>query len=149
MRVEDAYKAYQSINSFNLKKDTIEKQKQQQVINKLKAIEKRVIAHELAHKSVGGELAGAIRYKYVVGPNGKRYIVGGEVPIHIRKGKTPEETIKIAEKVKAAALAPSDPSPQDLKVAAMATALEMQAKAELYKKNMENDEKNNNVNIYT
>ncbi|RMD46654.1 MAG: protein-glutamate O-methyltransferase [Aquificota bacterium] len=149
MRVEDVYKAYQPIDNLNLKKDTIEKQKQQQIINKLKTIEKRVIAHELAHKSVGGEFTGAIRYKYVVGPDGKRYIVGGDVPIYIKKGKTPEETIKIAEKIRAAALAPSDPSPQDLRVAAMATALEMQARAELYRKNMEDSKKGNNVNLYT
>ena len=133
-------------------KDSIEQQKINQAIQQLKRIEQKVIAHELAHKSVGGELAGSIRYKYKTGPDGKRYIVGGEVPIQVKKGKTPEETIKISQKIKAAALAPADPSPQDLRVASRATALEMQARAELYKKQLEegssSDEKSKiNINV--
>jgi hypothetical protein len=126
----------------NSLKNSIEEQKINQVIQQLKRIEQKVIAHELAHKSVGGDLAGPINYKYKTGPDGKRYIVGGEVPIKIKKGKTPEETIEIAQRIKAAALAPADPSPQDLRVASRATAMEMQARAELYKKQLNSEDKN-------
>ena len=90
--------------------------------------------HLLAHKSVGGSFAGSPSYKYVTGPDGKKYAVAGEVPIAIKKGKTPEETIENMEIVKAAALAPSDPSPQDLKVAATAEAIENKARSEMYEK---------------
>ena len=116
-------------NGFNDYQDV----KKQMVINQLKTIEKKVVAHEMAHKSVGGELAGPVHYKYAIGPDGKRYIVGGEVPIKIKEGKTPEETLKIAQKIKAAALAPANPSPQDLKVAAQATLMEVKAKLDMYK----------------
>ena len=52
------------------------------------------------------------------------------IPIKLQKGKTREETIKIAKQVKAAAFAPSDPSPQDLKVAQNAEATAAKAKQE-------------------
>ena len=105
-----------------------------QKITKLKEIDSHVKAHESAHKSVGGSFAGSASYKYVIGPDGKRYAVAGEVPILVKKGKTPQETIKNMEIVKAAALAPSDPSPQDLKVAAIAESIENKAKTTMYEK---------------
>ncbi|WP_457600018.1 putative metalloprotease CJM1_0395 family protein [Hydrogenivirga sp.] len=97
----------------------------------LRVIEQKVKAHELAHKSVGGELAGPVRYRYTKGPDGKLYITGGEVPLYLREGRTPEETIEIAQKVKRAALAPMNPSPQDRAIAAKATATEMRARMEM------------------
>jgi len=137
-------------NNSERLKENIERQKINQIIQQLKRVEQKVIAHELAHKSVAGELAGFVHYKYKIGPDGKKYIVGGEVDIQIKEGKTPEETIKIAQKIKAAALAPADPSPQDLRVAARATIMEMQARIELYKKQFEeekNNEEKSKVNI--
>ncbi len=116
------------------------------IINQLKIIEQKVIAHENAHKAAGGELTGPTHYQYKKGPDGRMYIVGGDVPIHIQKGRTPEETLKIAEKIRAAALAPMDPSPQDVKVAAMATMMEIQAKLEIYKEKSE--ENKNFLDIY-
>lgn len=103
-------------------------------LSRLKEIDSHVKAHELAHKSVGGSFAGAPSYKYVTGPDGKKYAVAGEVPILIKKGKTPEETIENMKIIKAAALAPTDPSPQDLKIAAIAQTIENKAKMEIYKK---------------
>jgi len=81
----------------------------------------------MAHQSAGGQFAGAPSYTTVKGPDGKDYAVAGEVPIRIVKGNTPEETIKNMNQIKSAALAPADPSPQDLKVAQ--TADEIMAKA--------------------
>jgi len=100
----------------------------QEEIIKLQQIDAHVKAHELAHKAVGGEFAGSPTYTYTIGPNGKKYAISGEVPIRIEKGKTPQQTIANMERVRAAALAPSDPSPQDLKVAATAEMIEMQAR---------------------
>ncbi len=144
--------SYSGFDIWNLhkkpQKDVLEEQKKQQIIAQLKQIEQKVIAHEQAHKAAGGELAGPIHYRYTVGPDGKRYIVGGEVPIKIHKGKTPEETIKIAQQVRAAALAPADPSPQDLMVAQKATVLEMQARVELLQKYTTNSKTKHKIDIY-
>ncbi len=119
--------------------------KKQQIIQKLRMTEQKVKAHEMAHKTAGGELTGPVHYKYQKGPDGGLYIVGGEVPIKIKVGKTPEETIQIARKIKRAALAPSDPSPQDRAVAARASILEMKARIELSKQQSENPQK---ISIY-
>ncbi|WP_293448386.1 putative metalloprotease CJM1_0395 family protein [Persephonella sp.] len=119
--------------------------KKQQIIQKLRMIEQKVKAHEMAHKTAGGELTGPVHYKYQKGPDGRLYIVGGEVPIKIKVGKTPEETIEIARKIKRAALAPADPSPQDRAVAARTAILEMKARMELSKQQSENQPK---ISIY-
>jgi hypothetical protein len=96
-------------------------------ITQLKTIEEKVKAHEAAHKAAGGAITGAISYSYTQGPDGKSYITGGEVPISISPGKTPQETINRMEQVIRTALAPSDPSPQDRAVAAQAAAQQQEA----------------------
>lgn len=106
-------------------------------INELKLTEKEVIAHEQAHKAVGGSVTGPVTYTHTEGPDGKRYIAGGEVSINTKEGSTPEETLRILEKVKAAALAPAEPSAQDLRVAASATAQIQQTRAEITNQNVE------------
>jgi hypothetical protein len=112
-------------------KNQLDEQKIRMVVERLKRTEERVIAHEMAHKAVGGQYAGAIRYSYTRGPDGKLYITGGEVSIDVSEEETPEETIRKMEIVKRAALAPSDPSPQDYAVAQMAAIQEMKARLEL------------------
>ena len=56
--------------------------------------------------------------------------MGGNVKIDTSAGATPEETIVKAQRIKAAANAPSDPSGQDQYVAAAAGALEAKARSE-------------------
>lgn len=101
----------------------------QQIISQLKSTEEKVKAHEAAHKS-SGAATGPISYTYTRGPDGKNYITGGEVPINISTGSTPEETISRMQQVIQAALAPSDPSPQDRAVAAQAANIKLQAQQE-------------------
>jgi hypothetical protein len=108
-------------------------QKIQQEVQRLKATEEKVKAHESAHKSAGGSFTGAVTYQYTTGPDGKRYITGGEVSISMPQGRTPDDTIRNMEVVKRAALAPADPSPQDRSVAASADAIEQKARAEKLK----------------
>jgi hypothetical protein len=91
--------------------------------------DRAVHAHEAAHQAAGGGLVGAASFTYEVGPDGRSYAIGGECPIQISVGQTPGETVAIAERVRNAALAPADPSPQDLAVANAATQMEMQARA--------------------
>lgn len=102
------------------------------LVDKLRARDQEVRAHEQAHKNVGGQYAGAISYEYQKGPDGKQYAVGGEVPIDASEiPGDPEATIEKMRIVKAAALAPAEPSAQDRKVAALADAQMMKAQAEL------------------
>lgn len=97
----------------------------------MKANEQKVITHEAAHKAAGGTYAGGTSYSKSVGPDGKMYITGGEVSIDVSEGRTPEETIRKAQTVRAAAMAPADPSGQDYAVAAQASRMEQEARAEL------------------
>jgi len=71
--------------------------------------------------------------------------VAGEVAIKIQKGKTPKETIKLMQQVKAAALAPSDPSPQDLRVAQTADMIAAKAEQQL---NKQNDNTTQRIDFY-
>jgi len=100
---------------------------QEQQLVELKARDAHVRAHEAAHQAAGGDLTGAASFSYQLGPDGRSYAVGGEVPVSARSGRTPDETIAIARRVRAAALAPSDPSSADLAAAATASQLELQA----------------------
>lgn len=104
---------------------------EQQQVQKLKKRDSEVKAHEQAHAAVGGELAGAPQYQYTLGPDGKRYAIAGEVKIDISPEQDPQQTITKMEKVKRAALAPVEPSAQDLKVAAQAGQVANQALADL------------------
>ncbi|MBQ4431853.1 MAG: hypothetical protein II877_10145 [Synergistaceae bacterium] len=116
------------------KKDKAEDEKDSQV-RELKQIQQEVIAHEAAHQAAAGELGGSVSYTYTQGPDGQRYITGGEVPIRFKEGATPEETLRNMQKVQAAANAPADPSGQDMKVAAKAAALAAAARREISQEN--------------
>lgn len=105
--------------------------KVQQQILRLQTRDREVRAHEQAHMSAGGGLiTSGAHYTYETGPDGKRYAVGGEVGISLAKGSTPQDTMARAQQIRAAALAPAQPSGQDLAVAAKASQMEMQARME-------------------
>jgi len=104
---------------------------EQQVVNRLKAIDRKVRAHEQAHMAAGAGVTGGAHYQLTRGPDGRQYAVGGEVTINLSAAQTPEATIDRARRIQAAALAPVDPSSQDRAVAAAAAMLESQARAEL------------------
>lgn len=84
-----------------------------------------IYAHELAHKNAGGSLAGPI----VIEKNSDGIPIGGHVSIRMPSlnKKNPKETIGQAETVIKSAMAPSDPSSQDYKVAAQARRIKAQA----------------------
>lgn len=111
-----------------------EKYQQQQErleIQDLAARDREVRAHEQAHVAAGGQYAGAPSYQYERGPDGVSYAVAGEVPISTGREATPEATLRKAQIVRRAALAPAEPSPQDRKVAAMATQMEAEARRDI------------------
>lgn len=105
---------------------------EQDVVRDLAARDAEVRRHEEAHAAVGGQYAGQPSYTYQTGPDGQRYAVGGEVPIDIAPVKgDPEATIDKMEIVKAAALAPAEPSGADKRIAQIADAQRLAAIAEL------------------
>ncbi|MCF2950297.1 hypothetical protein L0668_19470 [Paraglaciecola aquimarina] len=129
------------------KEEAEERQKEQQAqqqqqaekkqITELKQRDLEVRSHEQAHAAVGGSYASSPQYQYEKGPDGRRYAVGGEVSIDVSKEATPEETIRKAQRVKAAALAPAEPSPQDLRVANEAMQLAAEARREIAREQAE------------
>ncbi len=70
-------------------------------------------------------------FTYETGPDGRRYAVGGEVGINVSPGRTPQETLIRAERIRAAALAPADPSAQDRQVASQADRMAVEARLEI------------------
>jgi SprA-related family len=106
--------------------------KEKAVVRELEMRDREVHAHEQAHATAGAGIAGAPSYSYETGPDGRRYAVGGEVPIHVRTGSDdPQVAIQQYAQVVRAALAPANPSSQDRAVAANAQTkiAELQGKA--------------------
>ncbi len=102
--------------------------KEQDQVRKLAARDSQVRAHEAAHLAAAGSLAsGGASFSFQKGPDGKFYAIGGEVQIDTSPGSNPQETQSKSRQIRAAALAPADPSPQDLKVAAAASTMEISA----------------------
>jgi len=110
----------------------------QRKVDELEKIDRKVRTHEQAHLSAaGGYARGGANYNFVTGPDGKRYANAGHVNMDTSPEKTPEATIRKAETVRKAALAPADPSPSDRQIAADATKMAQNAQRELAAKRAE------------
>ncbi|EKB22575.1 putative metalloprotease CJM1_0395 family protein [Aeromonas veronii] len=109
-----------------------QQQRQEQQVQDLVERDKEVRTHEQAHQSAGGEYASSPTYQFTQGPDGKRYATGGEVQIDtsVVPGD-PAATIAKMQQLRSAALAPAEPSAQDLAVARSAAASEAKARKEL------------------
>lgn len=107
--------------SMNLAVDRVDKQ------SLIRENYNKIYKHELAHKMAGGQYAGAIHIE----KNAQGIPVSGHVSIQMPTldKKNPQKTIDHANTVIRAAMAPSDPSGQDYKVAASARNIKMQALA--------------------
>ncbi len=104
---------------------------QKQQLRELQKTDREVRAHEQAHKAAAGAHAGPVSYTYTTGPDGKRYAVAGEVPIDVSPVEgDPEATVTKMQQVRAAALAPAEPSAADRRIAAKAQQIEREAQAE-------------------
>ncbi len=133
----DRFKTSAKQPSPNLDSEELS-QEQKQEVEKLKKRDQEVKVHEKAHMSAGsGIVQGGATYQYQRGSDGRMYAVGGEVKIDTSRERNPEDTIRKMQQVKKAALSPSQPSAQDRSVAAQASQIEAEARAELTKKNTE------------
>ncbi|MBP6324758.1 MAG: hypothetical protein KBE79_00915 [Sulfurospirillum sp.] len=102
------------------------------LVSRLQAKDTAVKAHERAHISAGaGVILSGATFVYQKAPDERLYAIGGEVAIDTAPENEPEATVKKMQLVRAAALAPSDPSPTDYQVAATASMLQMQARLEM------------------
>ena len=114
-------------------------QEEQSQVEQLETRDREVRQHEQAHlAAAGGYARGGASYEYETGPDGKRYAVGGEVSIDTSKvSGDPEATIRKAQIVYRAALAPAEPSSQDRSIASQAKRMEMAARQDLTKVQIE------------
>lgn len=110
-------------------------EEEQQQVDELKQRDTEVRAHEQAHQAAAGAFSvGGATFEYETGPDGQRYAVGGEVQIDTSPIQgDPEATIRKMQQVRAAALAPAEPSSQDRSVAQKAARAIAEAEAELAK----------------
>jgi hypothetical protein len=108
-------------------------EKKEEVLE-LERRDQEVRTHEQAHLSAaGGHARGGINLEYQLGPDGQQYAIGGHVSIDSSEEATPEQTIAKMQTVRRAALAPAQPSSQDMAVAQRASAREQAARQELQK----------------
>ena len=114
----------------------------QREVTKLQTADREVRAHEQAHMAAAGPYTrGGASFTYRTGPDGRQYAVAGEVSIDTSPiSGDPEATIRKAQVIRAAAMAPANPSAQDRSVAAAAAKMEAQARLELRQKQTEEQE---------
>ena len=104
----------------------------QRALQDLRNRDREVRAHEQAHARVGGPHASSPSYTVEIGPDGRAYAVGGEVRIDTAPvPEDPAATIDKMGQVARAAMAPADPSPQDMSVAQEARGQAARARAEV------------------
>lgn len=103
------------------------------LLEELKQTDTEVRQHESAHIAAGGKyITSGANFTYQRGPDGKNYVVGGEVSIDSSPVPgDPRATLQKMRQVKNAALAPAHPSAQDLKVASKATLAATKAISDL------------------
>lgn len=107
-------------------------------VAELEKRDREVRAHEMAHVAAGaGLVTRGASYTYHTGPDGQRYAIGGEVGIDTSPGRSPEESLSKAERIRAAALAPAEPSGQDRQVAAQASRMASDARMEIARREFE------------
>ncbi len=101
-------------------------------VAELKATDAKVRAHEMAHMAAGqGVVTSGPSYTLTYGPDGRAYAVAGEVGVDTSAEQDPQANIAKGRRIQAAALAPAEPSGQDLRVAAAGRALQAEGQREL------------------
>lgn len=111
---------------------------EKRLVYELSSRDTEVRAHEAAHQAAGGGMTGAASYSYQQGPDGRMYVIGGEVSISIPSGSSPQESMRNAQQAIAAAMAPADPSGQDFAVASSAMVMLIKAQQQLLKEAQDN-----------
>ncbi len=110
-----------------------QQQAEQKMIQELQARDRKVRAHEGSHAAAGGNLVvSGPSYTYQRGPDGRAYAIGGKVQLDVSEvANDPEASLQKSEQIRRAALAPMDPSPQDIKVASSAGQMAARARLDI------------------
>ena len=111
-----------AVRMFNNNLKQAQSQARQDMINQRY---NEIYSHELAHQRAGGSLAGGI----VIEKDANGVPIGGHVLIKMPtfQKANPDKTIQDANTVIRSAMAPSDPSDQDFRVANQAKSIKSQA----------------------
>lgn len=105
---------------------------EQRLIRELAALDREVRQHEINNSAVGVTQTGAPDFEYERGPDGRSYLIGGEVSIDTSAvPDDPAAALEKSELILKAALAVAEPSHQDRAVAERAAVLGDEARAEL------------------
>lgn len=125
------------IVKVNLSGELTEEEKR--MVKELAERDAEVRRHEQAHLRTAGPYAlGGPHYTYQVGPDGKRYAVGGEVQVDMSEVEgDPEATLRKAIRIQQAAMAPADPSAADRQVAMQAAMMAQEARQEMARERQE------------
>lgn len=115
---------------------------EQRMVTQLQQRDRAVRAHEAAHLAAAGSLAmGGANFTYQTGPDQQRYAIGGDVKIDASPVPgDPEATLAKSEQIRRAAMAPAQPSPQDVSVAADAGRMAAEARMEIMQQRLSPDE---------
>ncbi|WP_448547000.1 putative metalloprotease CJM1_0395 family protein [Thalassotalea fusca] len=125
--------------------DRVKEFAEQQTIKELQVRDREVRSHELAHATAGGPYTGSPSYSFEVGPDGKKYAVEGEVSVDLEPiDGNPRATIAKMQKVYNAALAPANPSIQDMRIANAAAQQIARAQSQLLNEASSVDSEDNN-----
>jgi hypothetical protein len=132
-RVDSASRSSNPKTEDNKQVEKAQKQQNDVVLRQLRARDREVRTHEAAHVAAGGSLVrSGPSYSFQTGPDGRSYAVGGEVQLDVSSvANDPQATLGKANQIRAAALAPANPSPQDLRVAANANQLSSRARVDI------------------
>ncbi len=141
--------ARSNIDSEDKQAEKAQKQENDAVLRQLRARDREVRAHEAAHAAAGGSLVrGGPSFTFQTGPDGRTYAVGGEVRLDVSPvSSDPQATLSKASQIRAAALAPANPSPQDMRVAANANQMAARARVDLAVQRREEAELEQNQKI--
>lgn len=125
-------------------------EQQQSQIQTLKQRDTEVRNHEQAHLSAAAGIAvSGAHFNYTTGPDGRRYAIGGEVNIDTSPvSGDPEATLRKADTIRRAALAPANPSSQDYSIAASASEMANNARLELLRLQQTTDARGSKLDIH-
>ena len=147
-RVNDISRS-SSVNADDKKVEEEQKRQDESMLRQLRARDREVRAHEAAHVAAGGSLVrGGPSFTLQRGPDGRSYAVGGEVQLDTSTvANDPEATLRKSDQVRAAALAPAQPSPQDLRVAANANQMAARARIDIAIQRREETQEQNQTSL--
>jgi hypothetical protein len=106
-------------------------------VGQLRVQETQIRSRELARTTVAAAYAEPPRFEYTEGPDGRRYITGGNAEIDTSPGTSAEQNMAKARAMRAAAMASGDAARQDQAVEAAASRLESEAREELARERAE------------